>query len=139
MKRRLLLALALLSLYACNEDPTEMLAHMEGYWEIETVTLPDGTQKEYGFNNTIDAIELTDSLKGFRKKLMPNLRGSFETSKDAESFQLKIENDSLNVYYKTPFNTWKESILYADETTLRVVNQDKVQYLYKRYEPLKLD
>ena len=116
-----------------------MIPYIEGYWEIENVTLKTGEQKDYSFNNTIDYIELGDSLSGFRKKLMPRLDGTFATSDSTERFVLKMEGDSLQVYYETPFTSWKETILFADENQMRVVNADKVQYLYKRYEPIKLD
>ena len=137
--RILSLYLFILILFSCNEDPKSHMEYVEGYWEIEKVTLPDGSQKEYNFNNTIDYLELTDSLQGFRKKLMPRLDGTFETSADEESFQIKIENDSLNVYYETPFNSWKETIVFANEDQMKVINTNKVQYLYKRYEPINLD
>ena len=78
-------------------------------------------------------------MKGFRKKLKPNIEGKFTTSKDAEKLKLVIENDSLNVYYATPYDTWKETILYADSMNLKVINENKNVYLYKRYIPLNLE
>ena len=50
-----------------------------------------------------------------------------------------IENDSLNIYYSTSFANWKETVLEATIENLRVVNQNKTVYLYKRYTPIKLD
>ena len=46
-----------------------------------------------------------------------------------EKFVFKIENDSLNLYYKTPFSSWKETILKASEDKLQIINQNKV-YIY---------
>ena len=88
----------------------------------------------------IDYIEVTDSLSGFRRKLKPNLFGTFETSKSEERFNIKIENDSLNIYYKTPYAEWKETILNANESQLVILNNtNKDVYIYKRYESLDLD
>jgi len=134
----LLLLMATL-LISCGKDPKTMIPLMNGYWEIDEVTLPNGTVKDYNFNDTIDYIEVTDSLHGFRKKLRPNFKGTYETSESNEHLQIKIENDSLNIYYATPFDHWKETVLKATETQLLIVNDRKVRYLYKRYEPLDLD
>ena len=124
--------------WSCSPNPEVYIPFIEGYWEIDEVTLQDGSKRTYSFNDTIDYIQLSDSLAGFRKKLKPNLTGSFETSNDVETFQIKIENDSLNLYYKTQFANWKETVLVASENELLIINKAKVRYLYKRYHPLDL-
>ena len=131
-----LLCLLILS---CSKIPEAHIPHIEGYWEIVEVTLPGGNKKEYKFNETIDYISINDSLHGFRKKLKPGINDTYFTSSDAESLVVKIENDSLNIYYSTPFAKWKETVLEATPENLRVVNQNKTLYLYKRYTPIKLD
>ncbi len=137
--KRLLYALVLVLCFSCSNDPLVYIEHVEGYWEIEAVTTSDGLKKEYTFSNTIDFIQFTDSLNGIRRKMKPNLLGNFESSLSVESFELKIENDSLNVYYKTPYSEWKETIIGATENNLVVLNANNVMYLYRRYEPLDLD
>lgn len=124
---------------SCSRNPEVYIPYIDGNWEIDEVTLSDGSKRTYGFNETIDYIQLIDSLTGFRKKLNPDLTGGFEASKDVETFQLKIENDSLNIYYNTPFAKWKETILLASENELLIINKAKVRYLYKRYQPLDLN
>ena len=138
MKRLLAIILVVLS-FSCSKNPETYIQHINGYWEIEGVILPDGTEKNYSYNETIDFFNITDSLTGFRKKLKPTLDSKFTTSKDVETLKLVIENDSLNVYYATPFANWKETILFADSLQLKVINQDKNVYLYKRYIPLNLN
>ena len=128
-----------LLIFTCSENPESYIQHIEGYWEIKEVTLPDGNKKEYKFNETIDYISINDSLYGFRKKLKPGINDTYFTSSDAEALVVKIENDSLNIYYSTPFDNWKETILEATPKNLRVMNKNKVVYLYKRYTPIKLD
>ncbi|WP_417196289.1 hypothetical protein [Bizionia sp.] len=135
----ILLLVTALVISSCTKTPDESLKNFEGYWEIERVTLKDGRIKEYNFNDTIDFISLEDSLQGVRKKMKPNFMGTFETSKDAETFIIKIENDSLNVYYTTPFDSWKETILLVTKKQLKVVNKHEAVFLYKRYKPLNLD
>lgn len=138
--KRLLILVITLALFNCSNNPNELIPHISGYWEIDEVTLSDGTKKDYNFNDTIDYIELSDTLSGFRRKMKPNLFGTFETSRSEETFDIKIENDSLNIYYKTPYAEWKETVLNANETQLIIINNtNKDVYIYKRYESIDLD
>lgn len=134
----LIIILALLLLTSCEKKSEVNLEHLEGYWEIEEVILADGSKKSYTYNDTVDYIEISDSLTGFRIKLKPQLDGSFETSKDSEQFQIKIENDSLNVYYKTPFDSWKETVLLVTQDQIKVINKNKAVFLYKRFIPIDI-
>ncbi|WP_283636964.1 lipocalin family protein [Aquaticitalea lipolytica] len=137
--RKVFLLLALGIIFSCSKDPETLISHLNGYWEIDEVTLPDGTKRDYNYNDTIDFLSINDSLTGFRKKMKPNFDGSFSTSNDAEALKIVIENDSLNIYYKTPYSEWKETVLDATEDKLLIQNKDKLIYLYKRYEPLVIE
>ncbi len=123
----------------CTKDPNVLVPHVSGYWEIQEVTLASGEKKVYQFNQTIDYIIIDSSLNGFRKKLKPGFNNTYTTSKDVETIEARIENDSLNLYYKTLYATWKETVLNADEGNLTIINQNKDVYLYKRYQSLTLD
>ena len=137
--RKVFLLLALGIIFSCSKDPETLISHLNGYWEIDEVTLPDGTKRDYNYNDTIDFLSVNDSLTGFRKKMKPNFDGSFSTSNDAEALKIVIENDSLNIYYKTPYSEWKETVLDATEDKLLIQNKDKLIYLYKRYESLVIE
>jgi hypothetical protein len=137
--KHLLFILGILLLNSCSKNPETFVEHLEGYWEIEEVTLADGSKRSYTYNDTVDYIEISDSLTGFRIKLKPLFDGSFETSKDSEQFTIKIENDSLNLYYKTPFDTWKETVLLATEDQIKVINKNKAVFLYKRFIPIDIE
>lgn len=140
MIKKLALLLTILVLtVGCSKNPENYIEHLNGYWEIDEVTLPDGSKRDYNYNDTVDYISVSDSLTGFRKKMKPNFDGSYSTSNDAENFKLKIENDSLNVYYKTPYAQWKETILEATQDRMLVKNRDNLLYTYRRYEPLDLN
>ncbi len=133
--KKILLIIITITL-GCSKNPEINIEHLNGYWEIDEVTLPDGAKRDYNFNETIDYIEITDSLTGFRKKLKPNFDGTYATSDDSESLRIVMENDSLNIYYTTPYSIWKETVLEASEKRMVVKNLDNILYVYKRYEPI---
>lgn len=135
----ILLLLLSCFLVGCNLNNKVDLNHLDGYWEIKSVTFKDGKKKEYTFSDTIDFLSFTDSLTGIRKKMKPNFSGYFETSKDSERFEIKHENDSVNVYYETAFDSWKETILELTENELVVSNQKGATYSYIRYQPITVE
>ncbi|WAC03299.1 lipocalin family protein [Lacinutrix neustonica] len=136
MKHLLTLLVLTLLLTSCSKNPEQFIEHLNGYWEIESVTLADGTKKEYTVNETIDFITITDSLKGFRKKMQPRFDGKYDTSHAIEALELRLENDSLNIYYTTQYDHWKETVLMANTHQLQIVNQNNIVYLYKRFTPI---
>ena len=138
MKRFFVLTLVFV-ITSCSQNPEEYLEHINGYWEIEEVQFTNGDVKPYKYNESIDYISINDRLIGFRKKLKPGFNSKYITSKDAEGITATIENNSLNLYYKTPYTNWKETVLKADENSLKVINDRETIYLYKRYKPIELD
>lgn len=137
--KKIILYVALLLFFACGKKPETFIPHLNGYWEIDEVTMPDGSKREYTYNDTVDFLSISDSLHGFRKKLKPGFDGTYTTSDDAEELTLKIENDSLNIYYTTDFANWKETVLDATDDKLLIINAQKIKYLYKRFEPINVE
>jgi len=137
--KRLLIFLFIIINIGCQKNNETYIKYLNGYWEIEKVILASGEEHVYNFNEFIDYFNVNDSLKGFRKKLKPTLNGTFETSNDAEEFALKIENDSLNIHYHTSFSNWKETILFANEKELKIINAERNIYIYKSYQPINLN
>tara|TARA_R110002072_G_scaffold81680_3_gene186818 strand:- start:7860 stop:8297 length:438 start_codon:yes stop_codon:yes gene_type:complete len=129
----------LLFTFSCKQENTaQQIEYLNGYWEIEKVTLPDGETKSYSINMLVDFIELKDE-KGFRKKVAPQLDGSFQITEDAEAIEVKVEDNQVVLYYSTPFHNWKETVVKADENQLILKNEEKLVYSYKRFESLNLD
>ncbi|MGY5851005.1 lipocalin family protein [Salegentibacter sp. F14] len=136
MNKIILYSLIGIVLLSCGSpDPSEQIQYIEGYWEIDKVELPGDSVREYSINENIDYFQLKDSL-GFRKKLQPQFDGSYKTSENAETLRIKIENDSLRLYYKTPFDQWKETLLHADKDKMSILNEDGIIYHYKKFTPL---
>ncbi|MAT90490.1 MAG: hypothetical protein CMC35_07335 [Flavobacteriaceae bacterium] len=133
MTHKLLYCLFCVLLVSCgSEDPETMIPYLEGYWEIKEVTLDDGSVKEFRVNTTIDYIEVTDR-EGFRKKLQPNLDGSFRTSNLVEYFKITVSEDSLQMHYATPYDEWTETVIHAEDSLIQVLNHDGKMYTYKKF------
>lgn len=134
MLRIVILAMVLLIL-GCSQHITRSdLEKLNGYWEIEKVSFPDGGKKEYTINTTIDYIEVTAS-RGYRKKVYPKIDGSFETSSDAEDFTILEENGTFKMKYENNLSTWVETIEHISKTNFSVMNQANITYHYKRFKP----
>lgn len=133
MKKYITILITIVCISSCTrQDPKEQIQYLDGYWSIVKAVLEDGTEKDFSISTTIDFIEV-EGASGVRKKVQPKLDGTFLTSDDAETFELKIENDSLRLYYTTPFDSWKETILIAKDSSLVVLNRDGKTYFYKKF------
>lgn len=133
MKRYFSLLLLVLFLSSCSNSAEEKIQHLNGYWEIKKAESPRGT-KEFPFSEIVDYIEVSGK-EGIRKKVRPQIGGTFITSEDHEKFTVKVENDSLNLYYETPYSKWKETVLVSENDALKLLNPDGIIYTYKRFTP----
>jgi hypothetical protein len=121
-------------LLGCGDKPTLIdLEQLKGYWEIEKVVFPDGQTKQYTINSTIDYIEY-DDLKGFRKKVRPNMDGTFTTSDDAELFEVSKEKSTFRIHYTNDLSQWEEEIVRIDKDQMIVKTPEGVSYHYKRFK-----
>lgn len=123
---------------SCNKDPAENLHHLNGYWEIKRVERNGEIVVEYRFNENVDFFEL-NNMKGIRKKVKPQLNGTYLVTDDAENIEVKIDDDVLYIYYTTAFDTWREKVKTLTENDLELENEDGILYHYKRYTPLLND
>lgn len=139
MKKPILLFLLCILGFGCNStSPEEKIKNLNGYWEISHAEMPDGSSKEFRFSEMVDYIVVEDN-EGFRKKVRPQLGGSFIASDDEELLEIRVENDSINMYYTTPYDSWKETLLSSEEEELVVKNQHGIIYTYKRFTPYSSD
>ena len=130
--KRILLLIVLVSVLSCKQKITEAdLSNLNGYWEIEKVELPDGDKKEYKVNETIDFFEI-DGNKGFRKKVMPQLDGTYLTNDIQEDIVIAVKDGDATIQYKTTYASWKEEIIELTKDKLVVKNEQDLEYHYKR-------
>lgn len=138
MNLKITALLFLLVTFSCSKpNPEEQKQKLEGYWEIKNVE-GIGKSKDFTVNLILDYIEVNGD-HGMRTKVSPKLDGSFENNGVADEFSLKIEEDSLRMYYNTPFDQWKETVLEATDKVLKVKNQDNKIYTYSKFEKFEFD
>lgn len=119
----------------CNTSTTEEdIDNLNGYWEIKRVEKEAENPREYSFNQMVDYIEI-EGQQGLRRKVRPQLDGSYIASEDAELFTVIIEGDSINMYYQTPFSSWKETLISSSEDEIEILNQYGIKYTYQRFTP----
>lgn len=130
---------ALILLTACSGGPqAEDLTHLTGYWEIEQVVFPDGTEKKYEVSTTIDYLRW-DGNEGFRKKMQPTLGGSYLTSDDALPMEVLWRDGRLFLKFNGASQSWEEEVLDLQPTRLLLLHGNGLKYEYKIYEPLTIE
>ncbi|MCG2431326.1 lipocalin family protein [Aequorivita xiaoshiensis] len=133
MNFRIILLILTTVLFSCAKpNPEEQKQHLSGYWEINTVEMPDGEVKNFGVNTIIDYIEINGD-SGTRTKVSPKFDGTFNTNGVTEDFTLNIEENQLIMHYKTSFDEWKETVVEAKDSTLVLKNRDNKTYTYNRF------
>ncbi|RAK24883.1 lipocalin-like protein [Flavobacterium aquaticum] len=130
--KRILLLIVLLSVLSCKQNISEAdISNLNGYWEIEKVELPDGDKKEYKVNETIDFFKI-EANKGFRKKVMPQLDGTYLTNDIQEDVVVVVKDGDASIQYKTTYASWNEEIIELTKDKLVVKNEQEIEYYYKR-------
>lgn len=125
--------LLFISLMACDtQTPQEKIDNLNGYWAISKAELADGQIKEYHFNAVVDYIEIKDG-QGFRKKVKPKLDGTYLVTDKMETINIKIENDSIHLYYTTEMDQWRETMVSSKKNELVFLNKHGNKYTYQRF------
>lgn len=137
MKKSLLLFVFYFLLISCHKEITENdIAKINGYWEIEKVVFPDGNEKKYTINETYDYFEIKNN-SGFRKKVNPQLDGTFLVNDTYEKVTINKEKENYFLNYSTSFSKWKEKIITLTDSELVLINTNN-EYHYKRATPINI-
>jgi hypothetical protein len=140
MKKVFGVLIVTLLLVGCKQKITPAdVAKINGYWEIEQVVLEDGTEKKYGMNESFDFFKIDKNNAGMRKKVMPQLDGTFLVNDTFETIKIRFANDQTFLDYSTPYMKWSEEILALTDKELVVLNAEKKEYHYKKAGPITLD
>lgn len=138
MNFRIILFILTSVLLSCEKpNPEEQKQNLSGYWEIKAVEMPDGKMKDFSVNTIIDYIEIKGD-SGTRTKVSPKIDGTFVTNGASEDFTLNIEDNMLQMHYKTSFDEWNETVIEAKDSSLIVKNRDNKTYIYSKFKRFNL-
>ena len=76
--------------------------------------------------------------KGIRKKVMPQLDGTFLTNDTFETIEIKDANGKFFIHYRTALAKWQEEIISLNDQELVLLNSEKKEYHYKKTAPINL-
>jgi hypothetical protein len=117
---------------SCKQDIKPLdIAKINGYWEIEKVVFDEAKDKDYGLNESYDYFEIAKN-KGFRKKVMPQLDGTFLVNNTSESVVVRFADDKVLLDYSTQFMKWSEELISISDSLLVLKNSQKIEYHYKK-------
>jgi hypothetical protein len=133
----MMLVLSLLFVSCKQEIKPADVAKLNGYWEIEKVVFDKGEEKEYGMNESFDFFKM-DGNKGIRKKVMPQLDGTFLTGDSFENVSVRFTDKGTFLDYKTAYAKWSEELISISDETFVVKNEQQKEYHYKKAGPINL-
>lgn len=105
---------------------------INGYWEIEKVVFDQGKDKNYTINESYDYFEIAKNNKGFRKKVIPQLDGTFLVNDVQENVNIRFENEKVFLDYTTPYTKWTEELIAISVEKLVCKNTENKEYHYKK-------
>ena len=108
------------------------IPNINGYWEIEKVVFDEGEDKEYGANQNYDYFQIDKNNKGIRKKVAPQLDGTFLVDNSFEKVSVRFQEDKAYLDYATPYMKYTEEIISLTVEELVVLNAQKKEYHYKK-------
>jgi hypothetical protein len=132
MKRSICLFIAVILFTACGSSVTESsLKNLNGYWEVQKVEFPDGSEKTLPPSETHDYYEFKQN-KGFRKKVMPLVTGNYLVNDLKDEFVVVEKEGEYYMNYKTFLSAWSEQIKSIDKDQLVLESEEHYLYYYKR-------
>ncbi len=108
------------------------IPNINGYWEIEKVVFDQGEDKEYGANQNYDYFQIDKNNQGIRKKVAPQLDGTFLVDDSFEKVRVRFQDDKAYLDYATPYMKYTEEIIALTAEELVVLNAQKKEYHYKK-------
>lgn len=108
------------------------IAKINGYWEIEKVVFDEGEDKEYGANQNYDYFQIESNNKGIRKKVAPQLNGTFLVNDTYENVSVRFQDEKVYLDYSTPYMKYSEEVIELTTDELVITNAQKKEFHYKK-------
>ena len=133
MKNLVTIVLFSFLLVGCKQQiQSTDIPNINGYWEIEKVVFDEGEDKEYSANQNYDYFQIDKNNQGIRKKVAPQLDGTFLVDDSFEKVRVRFQDDKAFLDYVTPYMKYTEEIIALTADELVVLNAQKKEYHYKK-------
>ena len=133
MKNLVTIVLFSFLLVGCKQQiQSADIPNINGYWEIEKVVFDQGEDKEYSANQNYDYFQIDKNNQGIRKKVAPQLDGTFLVDDSFEKVRVRFQDDKAFLDYATPYMNYTEEIIALTADELVVLNAQKTEYHYKK-------
>ena len=133
MKNLVTIVLFSFLLVGCKQQiQSTDIPNINGYWEIEKVVFDEGEDKEYSASQNYDYFQIDKNNQGIRKKVAPQLDGTFLVDDSFEKVRIRFQDDKAYLDYATPYMKYTEEIIALTAEELVVLNAQKKEYHYKK-------
>ena len=133
MKNLVTIVLFSFLLVGCKQQiQSTDIPNINGYWEIEKVVFDEGEDKEYSANQNYDYFQIDKNNQGIRKKVAPQLDGTFLVDDSFEKVRVRFQDEKAFLDYATPYMKYTEEIIALTAEELVVLNTQKKEYHYKK-------
>ncbi|BAO55921.1 hypothetical protein NMS_1912 [Nonlabens marinus S1-08] len=120
---------------SCDDQSNKKkLEHLQGYWSIDTVEKPDGSEKEFPFTNHMDFFNV-EGTSGTKSRVSPTYDGRFISYGDAVKFVWVNDENQLVLKFADGENSYSQTLKKATEDELILIHEDGTIYNYKSYDP----
>ena len=133
MKNVVSIVLLSILLVSCKQQiqPSDVVK-INGYWEIEKVVFDEGEDKEYGANQNYDYFQIGKNNQGIRKKVAPQLNGTFLVNDTYENVSVRFQDGKTYLDYSTPYMQYSEEVIELTADELVITNAQKKEFHYKK-------
>jgi hypothetical protein len=140
MKKLYTILFVSLLLVSCHQKIQQKdISKLNGYWEIEKVVFEKGDDKDYIVNESYDYFQIDKNNAGFRKKVMPQLDGTFLVNDTQEDLKIRFDDEKVFLDYTTPYAKWSEEMIEISNDKLVFKNAENKEYHYKKAAPINLE
>lgn len=139
MKKALILLSFIVVFVSCETSKKITPSKINGYWEIEKVIAPNGEEKPYGFNSFIDFFKTETDSTGYRVKLKPSFKGTYEGNNIKQYFKIVKHENKYTLKYNLNNLSWSETLIEATDKHLILKNDLGVSFIYKPFIPITVE
>ena len=124
--------LLLLAITSCTTSTSETLQSINGYWNIDTVELEDGSDREFPFSNHMDHFAINET-SGVKNRVSPTYDGKFINYGSPVPFKWADRDGKLFLMFNDGESKYEQEVVEANAETMTLLHENGTTYIYKRY------